>query len=69
MPKAVLDSTVLVSSFLRPKGVSHQLLLEARAGVFSIALAEEILAETARVLLTYQRIRKRYHYSDKAVHN
>jgi uncharacterized protein len=67
MRKAVLDSTVLVSAFLRPNGVAHQLLLHAQAGEFLIVLSEEILSETERVLLTYHRIRKRYHYSDEQV--
>lgn len=67
MPKAVLDSTVLVSAFLRENGVSRKLLHEAQAGKFIICLAEEILEEAGRVLLEYPRIRKRYQYSDEAV--
>jgi putative PIN family toxin of toxin-antitoxin system len=67
VPKAVFDSTVLVSAFLSKAGVSRQLLHEAQAGKFAICLAEEILEETGRVLLEYPRIRKRYQYSDEAV--
>lgn len=67
MPKAVLDSTVLVSAFLSENGVSRKLLHEAQAGKFIICLAEEILEEAGRVLLEYPRIRKRYRYSDEAV--
>jgi putative PIN family toxin of toxin-antitoxin system len=67
MPKVVLDTTILVSAFLSKAGVSRQLLHEAQAGAFQICLAEEILAETKRVLLEYPRIRKRYDYPDEAV--
>jgi len=66
MPKAVLDSTVLVSAFLSKTGVSRELLHKAEAGNFTICLAEEILKETERVLLGYPRIRKRYPYTDEA---
>ena len=67
MPKAVLDSTVLVSAFLTEAGISRQLLRESEAGNFQICIAEEILDETERVLSEYPRIRKRYRYSDEAV--
>jgi predicted nucleic acid-binding protein len=67
MPKAVLDSTILVSAFLNPAGVSSELLRQAQAGAFTIFLAGGILDETQRVLLEYPRIRKRCHYTDEAV--
>lgn len=66
MPKAVLDSTVLVSAFLSKTGISRELLRKAKTGGFTICLSEEILAETERVLLEYTRIRKRYPYADEA---
>jgi putative PIN family toxin of toxin-antitoxin system len=67
MLKAVLDSSVLISAFLTNKGVSADLLRQARQGTFQICLAQAILEETERVLLEYQRIRKRYRYSDQSV--
>jgi putative PIN family toxin of toxin-antitoxin system len=67
MPKAVLDSTVLVSAFLTEAGISRQLLRESETGNFQICTAEEILSETERVLSEYPRIRKRYRYPDEAV--
>lgn len=67
MAKVVIDSTVLVSAFLTQAGISRELLREAQAGRFEIVLSEEILTETQRVLLEYQRIRKRYKYTDEAV--
>ena len=64
---AVLDSTVLVSAFLTPGGAADALVDQARAGRITGAVAEEILGETARVLLTAERIRQRYPYADADV--
>jgi uncharacterized protein len=64
---AVLDSTVLVSAFLTPGGAADALINQAKAGRITGAVAEEILAETARVLLTAERIRQRYPYTDADV--
>jgi putative PIN family toxin of toxin-antitoxin system len=66
---AVLDSTILVSAFLTPGGVADALVDYARAGRFAGVLAEDILAETARVLLKTPRIRQRYPYTDADVHD
>ncbi|MDH3603231.1 MAG: putative toxin-antitoxin system toxin component, PIN family [Candidatus Tectomicrobia bacterium] len=68
MIRAVLDSTVLVSAFLGPGGVSDALLEQAHADRFSLHLAEEILAETRCILLDTERIRRRYTYSDDSAH-
>lgn len=67
MPKVVLDSTVLVSAFLTPGGVSDALLRQAKSGVFHLYLADKILEETQRVLLEYPRIRRRYRYTKQEV--
>lgn len=67
MHKVVLDSTVIVSAFLAKTGVSAELLHKAKDGGFDMCLAEEILEEVQRALLQYQKIRKRYHYTDQAV--
>ena len=53
MPRAVLDSTVLISAFLAQHGVSNELLRHARAGAFLLCLSEEILAEAMDVLLEH----------------
>lgn len=66
MPKAVLDSTILVSAFLIKTGVSYELLQQAQAGVFTICASQEILDEVQKVLLK-PRIRKKYHYPDEAI--
>jgi putative PIN family toxin of toxin-antitoxin system len=69
MPKAVLDSSVLVSAFLNPTpgGASYDLLRFAEQGAFVVYLSEAIVAETARVLVTSKRNRSRYHYTDEEV--
>ena len=67
MPSAVLDSTVLVSAFLTPRGAADALLDQAKVGRFLGVLAEDIVAETARVLLERPHIRQRYSYTDADV--
>jgi putative PIN family toxin of toxin-antitoxin system len=56
-----------VSAFLTPGGAADALVDHAKAGRITCAVAEEILAETARVLLATARIRQRYPYSDADV--
>lgn len=68
MLRAVIDSTVLVSAFLGPGGVSDAVLGQADAGRFLLYLAEEILAESQRILLDTERIRSYYHYCDNNVY-
>ena len=69
MPKIVLDTTVLVSSFLNPNPgrVSFELLRFAKDGEFAIYLSDDILDEIAQTLMTHERIRKRYQYPDSAI--
>lgn len=69
MAKAVIDTTVLVSAFLRfiPGGASHDLLRFADEGAFELYFSESILEETARALLKSKRSRRLYSYSDEDV--
>src|SRR3989304_3622602 len=67
MPKAVLDSTILVSAFLTPRGLSLELLRQARGGAFHLCLADEIIQETQQALLAYPHLRKHHRYSDEEV--
>jgi len=66
-PKAVFDSTILVSAFLTPAGVSAALLQQARGGAFQLYLAEDIIDEVQHTLLEYERIRRRHPYSNEEV--
>lgn len=67
MLSAVLDSTVLVSAFLPPGGVADLVLTQGYERRYGLFLAEEILAETRRVLLETTPIRRRYAYPDASV--
>jgi predicted nucleic acid-binding protein len=64
---AVLDSTVLIGAFLTPGGAADALVDQAKAGCITGAVAEEIMADTAKVLLTAEHIRQRYAYTDADV--
>jgi len=69
MPRAVLDTSALVSAFLsaRPGGAAFELLQFAFAERFELVLSEPILTEVADVLLTRPHLRTRYRYADNAV--
>lgn len=66
MLKAILDTSILVSAFLKHEGVNAKVLLGGK-GQYELYLSEDILEETNIVLLTYERIRKKYHYTDDEV--
>lgn len=66
MLKAVLDTSILVSAFLKHEGVNAKVLLGGK-DKYELFLSEDILTETQLVLLTYERIRKKYHYTDDEV--
>jgi len=53
-------------AFLRPGGLSDELLALAADGDFALLLAEAIIGETRNKLLTSNRLRSRYAYSDAA---
>jgi putative PIN family toxin of toxin-antitoxin system len=67
MPKAVLDSSVLVSSFLTPRGSVARLLQEPARSRYELYLSEPILTETAEVLLGKSRLRRYAAYADEDV--
>jgi len=50
VPRAVLDTNVLVSALISPGGVSAQLLLELRMGAFELVVSPLVLAELREVL-------------------
>jgi uncharacterized protein len=67
MLNVVADSTVLVSAFLSKGGVAAVLLREAAGGVFEFFLSQEIITETATVLLARVHLRRRYPYTNEDV--
>jgi len=66
MPKVVLDTSILVSAFLKHEGVNAKVLLGGKTQ-YELYLSKDILEKTNLVLLTYERIRKKYHYTDDEV--
>ena len=57
--KAVLDTNVLVSSFLTPAGVRAKVLEAWEKGKFELVVSEDILAEYERAL-NYQEVSSRH---------
>lgn len=66
MPKAVLDSNVIVSALIVPHGKPAQIILHAKQGKFICVLSAEILQEV-RGILHRQHIQKKYHPSEQAI--
>lgn len=62
--KVVLDTNILVSALISPKGVPAQLLQHEQA--FQLVSSEEILAELERVL-HYDRIQRRYGLDEELI--
>ena len=69
MHKVVIDAIVLVSAFLKAQsgGASFELLRFCAQGAFELYLSDDIIDETADVLLSRRHIRRRYQYPDTAV--
>jgi putative PIN family toxin of toxin-antitoxin system len=66
--RAVLDSSVLISAFLTPHGVSAKLLDAAEQAMFELCISREILSETRQSLKSkVKRIRRYYAYPDEKV--
>lgn len=67
VPRVVLDSSVLISAFLTPRGVCAELLRAAGRGAFLLLLSPEILVEVASRLSGKSKLRTRYGYGDEEV--
>ena len=68
MRRAVFDTTVLISAFIRPGGLADELLTLAAEGRFELVLSSAIIIETWRKLVSSDHIRARYPFSDERVH-
>lgn len=66
MPKAVLDSNVIVSAVIVSHGKPAQIVILARQGKFESILSPEILQEVRRILHR-KHIQKRYHPTEQAI--
>jgi uncharacterized protein len=67
MVRGVLDSSVLVSAFITPRGTSGAVLDAAERRVFTLCLSPEVLAETSRVLTRNPKLQARYSYDQAHV--
>lgn len=67
MPRVVLDSSVLTSAFLTPRGICAELLRAADRDAFVLLLSPEILVEVASRLSGKSKLRTRYGYGDEEV--
>lgn len=67
MPRAVLDSSVLVSAFLTPHGSVVRLLRDPVRSRYELCLSDAILTETAEVLLAKSKLRSYAAYADDDV--
>ena len=68
MPRAVLDSSVLVSAFIASERELMQLLRLPLRHRYELVLSKEILSETAESLLTKESVRCYATYTDEDVH-
>lgn len=66
--RIVLDSNILVRSFVRSHGLAHELLLVILASEHSLILSSEMLVEVARVL-RYPRLVAVHGESEEAIYN
>ena len=64
--RVVLDTNVLISSFISAKGAPAQVFDLWQAGLLEIVTAQEALDELQRVL-AYPRIHSRLRYSDEQI--
>ena len=67
MPRAVLDSSVLVSAFLTPHGSVVRLLRAPARNRYDLCLSDFILAETAETLFAKSKLRRYAAYADSDV--
>lgn len=67
MPRAVLDSSVLVSAFLTPHGSVVRLLRAPARDRYELCLSNAILTETAEALLAKSKLRRYAAYTDDDV--
>jgi len=65
--KAVLDTSVLVSAFLKPESLPGAAVRAGLEGHYGLCLSLDILAEVSRTLRKKTRLRRKYSYVDNDV--
>lgn len=64
--RIVLDTNVVISSYLSSQGASHKVLTSWRNHLFDLVVSEPILEEYSRAL-QYPHVRKRHNLSDEEI--
>jgi putative PIN family toxin of toxin-antitoxin system len=67
MLRVVLDSSVLISAFLTPRGTCAELLRRAASGAFVICLSPELLEDMVTPLLRAAKLQELYQYDRQQV--
>lgn len=65
--RAVLDSSVLVSAFLTPRGTCADVLRAAERDVFLLCVSADLLADMTRPLLSRPKLQASYRYDRSKV--
>ena len=65
--RAVLDSSVLISAFLTPRGTCADLLRAADRGAFVLCLSHDLLADMVRPLRSRPNLQESYRYDQRKV--
>ncbi len=68
MPRTVLDTNILISAFITPRGTPAKLLRAWRDGQFDLVTSSPMLIELQEVLHR-PKICNRYHLSQEDIHN
>ena len=64
--RVVLDTNVLISALLSPRGTPAEIVRRWEAGEFEVAASPALVAELKRVL-TYERVQQRLRFSSDSV--
>lgn len=68
MPRAVLDTNILVSALIAPRGTPARIVQAWRDGAFELITSPPLLEEL-REALHRPKIARRYHLSPKDIHD
>jgi putative PIN family toxin of toxin-antitoxin system len=68
VPRVVLDTNILVSAFITPRGTPAKLLRAWRDGQFDLVTSPPLFVELQEVLHR-PKIRARYHLTQEDIHN
>ena len=67
MARVVLDSSVLISAFLTPRGTCAELLRAGERGAFVLCLSPALLADMTPPLLRDEKLQAKYGYDRRKV--